>query len=446
MTTISTKNLHYLVIVMMIIFTASCKDDIDHSIITIDQLPGRSTEFLEKYFPDNNIISANKYDNNDAYGGLFLASLDENIEIYFDNEGGWLDIATPNGLSETGKEIIFDKLPNYVGIKEEFNGHYSNGKIINMHNNRDGQIEFVLDNKEVSYIIEGHEGWTYADKYSEGRYEIPDKIKEFFKSNLKSTTRDMPAPSPFVLRFSGHKGYIYRYEGSNRTIIDFYENGEWFYIKQKDDKNIDIDYINNTIPEYIYTSLIENTEDAKDNITAITRYNNSSLYGFQYNKGYFTVIDKDGQIIDAPSSKAEEYITNHFPSNKYDKFYFHINTGGAYYLRYSLRAWSPDKEVRLQTDYQGNMRRISAGPITTTGIGIVPIPNSILETMPKAALEYVTENHPDSPIIQIDYNFSKGNDDVSEEFSFTLHIPNNLKFIYFNSVTGEYIKEYNAMN
>ena len=53
----NTNKLHFVVILMIAMFTASCKDDIDHTIITPEQLPEKTTTFLAKYFQDDDIIS-----------------------------------------------------------------------------------------------------------------------------------------------------------------------------------------------------------------------------------------------------------------------------------------------------------------------------------------------------------------------------------------------------
>lgn len=443
----NTNKLHFVVILMIAMFTASCKDDIDHTIITPEQLPEKTTTFLAKYFQDDDIISANKYDidiTNKEH--LYLVNLKDNIQLHFNNEGEWLEINTPNGLSEAGKEIIFEKLPSYVDIKEEFNNYYSNQKITRLVNDTDDEIQFILDNKYSSYIIDAHEGTTYADMYAEGRYVIPEKILETINTQFKSTTRETsPKNKGKLLRFNGHRGQIYRFIDYDNTLIDFYQNGDWFYITNKNGVSINKSRLINVLSNDIRTTLKDNFESATSTTTSITRYNNASLYGFYYQENKFALISKDNEIIESPLDKAKEYIAKHFTSNEDTKFYFHINTGGAYYLRYSLLALSPNSEVRIQTDYQGNMRRISAGPITSTGTGIVPIPSSILDTMPKAALDYINENHPDSPIIVISYNHSKDHDDISEEFSFAIHIPNNLKYISFNSVSGEYISEFNVL-
>lgn len=92
------------------------------------------------------------------------------------------------------------------------------------------------------------------------------------------------------------------------------------------------------------------------------------------------------------------------------------------------------------------MRTISAGSITSEKNKVAPLPEAILNTMPKAALDYVKENYTsDNPIIQIRYNYSKSQDDVSDQFYFTLSVPNNLISIYFDAVTGEFIEEHKAL-
>lgn len=443
----NTNKLHFVVILMIAMFTASCKDDIDHTIITPEQLPEKTTTFLAKYFQDDDIISANKYDidiTNKEH--LYLVNLKDNIQLHFNNEGEWLEINTPNGLSEAGKEIIFEKLPSYVDIKEEFNNYYSNQKITRLVNDTDDEIQFILDNKYSSYIIDAHEGTTYADMYAEGRYVIPEKILETINTQFKATTRETsPKNKGKLLRFNGHRGQIYRFIDYDNTLIDFYQNGDWFYITNKDGVSINKSRLINVLSNDIRTTLKDNFESATSTTTSITRYNNASLYGFYYQENKFALISKDNEIIEPPLDEAKAYIESGFNPTEELEYDVRQNTGGAYYLRYAFIATSESSKILLITDFEGKMRSISAGPITNDEKEIVPLTEAILNTMPKAALDYINENHPDSPIIGISYNHSKDHDDISEEFSFAIHIPNNLKYISFNSVSGEYISEFNVL-
>lgn len=442
------KSLYYLVALMMIIFATSCKDDVDHSIITPDKLPESAQTFLENYFPTNKITSANKYNQNEnGSEQLYLTKLTDNILVYFDTKGEWLGIETPKGLSEKGKEVIFDKLPSYVGIKDEFNKHYANNKIIGLSKENNDELSFILDNNMKSYIIYTHEGWTYADMFLTGRYELPKKMVDFIKGDLQTTTKATPSYlDKYVLRFSGHRGYIYRFVDSDKTFIDFYENGEWFYIDNKDKKTINQEKVKKILPEDIYTTLRNNFADAEGTITTVARHNNESLYGVTYKEKKFALISKDNTIIEPPLEKAKEYINNGFKPQEELTFETRTNTGGAYHLRHAFIAKGKNTEIALVTDYEGAMRSISAGPITSSGEGVVALPEAILNAMPKAALTYVKEHYTaDNPILSIHYNYSKDQNDISDRFYFTVLVPHNLKSIYFDAVTGKFIEEHTAL-
>lgn len=441
------KNLCYLGLLTMILFTTSCNDDVDHSSISPDKLPGSTLTFLEKYFPSNSIVSANKYDQNaDGSEQLYLTKLTEGILIYFDTKGDWLGIDAPNGLAENGKELIFDKLPSYVGIKEEFNKHYANSKITRLYKEKDDELSFMLDDKVKSYIVYTDEGWTYADMFVAGRYELPKKVQDFIKDLQLGTKATAQYSERYLLRFSGHRGYIYRFVDADNTFIDFYEDGEWFYMANKEKKSIDQAKIKGMLPEGVYTTLKDKFGDAESTITTVAKYNNGLLYGFAYKDKKFALISKDNAIIEPPLDKAKEYINNGFNPQEELTFETRLNTGGAYHLRHAFIARGKNIEIALVTDYEGGMRSISAGPITSSGENIVPLPETILNTMPKTALNYIKEHYTsENPILSIRYNYSKDQNDISDQFYFTVLVPHNLKFIYFDTVTGEFVEEHTAI-
>lgn len=430
---------------MIAMFTASCKDDIDHTIITPEQLPKDAITFLEKYFPGNNIIGSNKY-NYDSYSAT-LTDGAQDILVGFNGKGEWEAVTAPNGLPQTARKIIYDRLDNFIGVTEDFDSYYGNQKITKLYNDLNEEIKFVLDEKFISHIIYTNEGWTYADAYVNERYELPQKLINFIKGDFRSTSSRDVGPQPKLLRFEGFRGYIYRFVISQETntYIDFYEDGEWFCIEDK--ASLLQNHIANMgiLPESIYTTLKDNFEGAEENINTVTRFNNGTLYGVKYQENKFALISKDNEIIEPPLDEAKAYIESGFNPTEELEYDVRQNTGGAYYLRYAFIATSESSKILLITDFEGKMRSISAGPITNDEKEIVPLTEAILNTMPKAALDYINENHPDSPIIGISYNHSKDHDDISEEFSFAIHIPNNLKYISFNSVSGEYISEFNVL-
>ncbi len=428
---------------MLTFIITSCEKNENTTIITPDKLPESSIAFISEYFPSVDIKEANKYivDNPNINEYIYSAKLSDETLVYFDNDGEWYNIDALNGLNDAGKEIIFDKLPRYVGIKDEFNSYYAKQKITQLSKIQDDELSFVLDNKYQSYIIDTHEGWTYADGYSHDRYEIPANIMDLITGK---STKDI-GPMPILLRFTGHRGHIYRFIDIDKTYIDFYENGEWFYITNKIGSKINNSRFISEVPEEIRKTLTDNFSNAANTIMTITRYNNSSIYAFEFGEKKFAAISKDNKIIETPFDKAKEYIENGFNPKEELAYIVRLNTGGAYHLRHAFIAKSEYTTISLVTDYEGNMRTISAGPITSNKDETVALPENVLNDMPKAALDYVNEHYPDSPIIQISYNYSQNQDDVSDQFYFTVSVPQNLKFIYFDSITGEFVKESTAI-
>lgn len=449
----NTKNTPYFIVLMLMLFVIiiSCKDDIenDNTSISADELPQDAITFLDRYFPNIKIINANK-DHDGKYSSLLGEQLGDKfgelfIVVFFDEKGEWLRVDAPNGLSETGKEIILEKLPNSVSVRDEFNSYYGDYKITNLIKEKYDEICFVLDHNYYSLIIDTHEGWTHADIYTEGRYEVPEDILFFIQFNLRPPTKGTPEINSRLLRFKGSRGYIYRFIDIYRTYIDFYEDGEWFHIKNKDNNKIYQYIVDVLLPKSIYATLKDNFEGVEGNINTISRFNNGSLYGVQYQDNKFVLISKDNEVIEIPLDKAKAYIENGFYLDKELDYEVRPNTGGAYHLRHTFMATGKEISISLVTDYEGGMRSISAGPITSEKEKVVPLPKAVLSTMPNAAIDYVREYYDDDNIIQISYNYSKSQDDVSDKFCLTVSVPNNLIFIYFEAITGEFLEEYKAI-
>ena len=102
------------------------------------------------------------------------------------------------------------------------------------------------------------------------------------------------------------------------------------------------------------------------------------------------------------------------------------------------------EDIFLVTDVYGNMRDISAGPITTESGKTIALPRAVLEMLPKAIVNYFDTNYSGKEVIHIYHSYSKIGD-VPPTVNLTMPIPNNLKTLVFDTGTGQYIREFNTI-
>lgn len=432
-----TKNLFYLTFSFFILLFASCSDDDNSANIKEDGLPTDARAFLEKYLPQNKFISAqkHKYDATD----LYEVNLSGKVLASFDTEGNWNLVESQQGLPETIKPLISEN------SQKELKEKYGNTKITRLSNYKNGELYIELDNNKMFNDIYSHEGYALAQRLNiEDISTIPQKMKAFInkfsKLDVKSTATTR---STDILKYTGFRGTIYRLLCTDKAFVEFYEDGEWFYMKNVKTRGVIQDMFIEAVPQDILTTLMHKQSDAIPLLKAITRFNNKKIYGFDLSDNTFIAIDAENKLIEPPLDKAKEYIKKAFNPQKELQYEVRSNTSSPYFLRYAFIV-TGQGSISLVTDVEGNMRNLSAGPVNSSGEGTVSLPNAVFEMLPSAIKKYLDANHSDKPISSISHSYSTSQDDIPLEINVLVLIPNNLKTLIFDRQTGEYLREYNV--
>ena len=335
-----------------------------------------------------------------------------------------------HGSPETVKPILSEN------SQKELNEQYSNVKITVLSNYGNGEYFISLDNNKKFRDIDGHEGYVLAEILDgEGQYAVPEKIKEFISNYLIiGTSASENKAYPDILKFSGFRGNIYRLLVADQAFVDFYQDGEWFYMKNTGTQKVIQNLFIKALPENMINVLTEGHPDVSSSLMAITRFNKNKYYGFDLDNNKFVLIDSKNKIIEPPLDKAKEIIRKGFNLEEELQYEVRSNTTSPYFLRYAFITTGPES-ISLLTDIEGNMRDISSRPL----------PKAIIEMLPSQTLNYLETNHPNNEIINISYSYSINQDDIPEEIYLMMRVPNNLKVLIFDSKTGEYLEEFNVL-
>ena len=438
-----TKNLFYILLSILVFSFGSCTDDEKIEYIKKDQLPEAVHSFLGEYLPNNKFISAS----NVGFGTIiYSVKLEQDIAVEFNSEGNWLNMQSEKGLPETVKGLLSENSRN------ELSEQHGTDKVLNMIKRFYDEIEIVLDNSKTYYEIIGHEGKTLAEVLNEeGVKTLPEKMKDFMTQYLNINTRTSPVENELrFLKFSGFKGIIYRFRFSFDVFVDFNEDGEWFYMKEARIPVIIEQTLIKAIPEEVIATLKKEEPNAIASIQKITRFDDNKIYGFNKLYGFtfgdnqFILINSENQIVEPPLDKAKEYIKKAFNPQKEFQYKINSNTISPYFLRYSFKVSGLAEDILLVTDVYGNMRDISAGPITTEAGKTIALPRAVLDMLPKAIVNYFDANYSGKEVIHIYHSYSKIGD-VPPTVNLTMPIPNNLKTLVFDTGTGQYIREFNTI-
>ena len=439
-----TKNLFYILLFILVFSFASCSDDDKIDYLTKEEIPESIQTFASKYLPNNKMLSA--YINKDYGGGFYFVQFEGGVKAQFLPEGVWFILESEKGLPETTRALLSENSRN------ELSEQHATDKVLNMIKRFYDEIEIVLDNSKTYYEIIGHEGKTLAEVLNEeGVKTLPEKMKEFMTQYLNINTRTSPVENEVrFLKFSGFKGIIYRFRFSFDVFVDFNEDGEWFYMKEARIPVIIEQTLIKAIPEEVIATLKKEEPNAIASIKKITRFDDNKIYGFNKLYGFtfgdnqFILINSENKVVEPPLDKAKEYIKKAFNPQKEFQYKINSNTISPYFLRYSFKVSGLAEDIFLVTDVYGNMRDISAGPITTESGKTIALPRAVLEMLPEAIVNYFDTNYSGKEVIHIYHSYSKIGD-VPPTVNLTMPIPNNLKTLVFDTGTGQYIREFNTI-
>ena len=113
------KWLPALLALFLLVAMTSCKDDDKDSPITYDQLPATSKEFINTYFPDEEVVSVvlDKDNNTKVYEVI----LRNGFDLTFDNAGDWVSVDGPMGAT-VPNGIVPQPILSYVSTNYPYDG------------------------------------------------------------------------------------------------------------------------------------------------------------------------------------------------------------------------------------------------------------------------------------------------------------------------------------
>lgn len=427
---------------VLVLSFASCSNDDKIDYINHDELPEKVQTLLSEYMPNNKFISAS----NIGYGAvIYLVQLEGDVKAQFTSEGEWFILESERGLPETTSALLSEN------SRKQLSEQHATAKVLMMTNHSNDEIEMVLDNSKTYYDLTGHEGKTLAEgwfwDYS-GMETLPEKMKEFIGEVIGVPTRaDDMKPWYQVFKFSGFKGTIYRFRITPYTFVDFYEDGEWFYMKEDRTHEIIKNTLIKAIPEEVIATLEKKEPNAIATIKKITRFDDNKvygfnkLYGFDFGDNQFILINSENKVVEPPLDKAKEFIKKGFGLEDGLQYKVNANASSAYFLRYGFIVTGDMGEISLVTDVYGNMRKVAAGPLTTDQAKTIALPRAVIEMLHEDIVSYFDTNFPEGKLIRISYAYSKVGD-IPSEVSLMMSIPNNLKTLVFDTESGEFIRDY----
>ncbi len=431
-----TKSLFYILLSILVFSFASCADDEKINYIKHDELPKEVQTFLSEYLPNNKFVSATTVDISGE--SHYMVQLKDEVEAVLTKDN-WVTLTSEKGLPETVINLLSRE------SRKQFNEQHGAAKITalsNMYIDPELGIWITLDNHKTLNDMYGNEGNVLAERYQEGALALPEQLKLFLNDVMGISTRASDArPWIHIVKYSGFKGTIYRLRITRDAFVDFYENGEWFYMKESGNEGIIKNRLLRAISPEMRTALVGKEPNALASIQKITRFNNGELYGFTLAEKNFVLINSDNQVVEPPLDKAKEFIKKGFGLEDGLEYKVNSNTTAPYFLRYGFIVTGDMGKISLVTDVEGNMRNVSAGPITSEAGITVPLPRAVLEMLHGEIVSYLDEHFLQKNIIHIFHSYSKTGDKPSE-VSLMMQVPHNLKTLVFDCNTGKFIKEY----
>lgn len=443
------KSVYYALTVAVILSLASCSDNDNDEInyITEDQLPEKVQTFLQTYFGNNEFISATEVP---FYGGSYIEVRLKDVEINFTPDYDWNSIVLADGLPASAEGLIHEKTLKELKEREP------NVKIKQLHNRYGKEVDIWTGSQKRYSDIVGDEGNTLAELVTDAE-DLPEQMKEYMNQYVYGITRtSVVSEYPKVLKFAVHKGTIYRCKLYFDTFVDFDKDGNWFYVQEEETaaQQIIADRLSMAVPEGVLSKLNSEDQSMVQRIRKINVFNDNKdygfnkIYGFTLDDGEFVAINAENEQLEIPYDAVRAYIDKGFNPGREYKVYAHVNTGGAFLFRYSfvIASWSvdPTLPIRLTTNAQGEMRRISSGVVSTDQTRVTPLPRAVVEMLPHSIAGYLDEHYPDWKAVSIDCVFSEGyGPEIPQQtIDVMMSVPNNLKTAVFDYITGEFIEEY----
>ena len=423
---------------VLILSFASCSDDDKIDYLKQDEIPEKIQSFASEYLPNNKLLSA--YVDKDYGGGFYFVQFEGGVKAQFLPEGEWFILESDSGLPETTSALLSKN------SRKHLEDSHASAKIMQLTKLPNDEVEILLDNNKMFVDLT-----TYSDFENvlgeiiliENMQDVPEKLKLFIQEVLVFNTRTSPTISYSIIKFTELASTKYRLKITPFTFVDFHEDGEWFYMKESETKNIIKDTLIKVIPEGVIAALKDEDSNAIASTIEITRFNNNELYVFGLENKDFVVINSDNEVVEPPLDKAKEYINAGF--NPQEELNYEVTTNKAPFtvITFTFIATNASHTIKLITHVDGDMHRVSAGPISSNENKTVALPKALLEMLPGDIAGYVEKNYPEKKVIHISRPSPK--ESFERPISVWLSIPSNMKVLDFDKTTGEFIDEYDII-
>lgn len=440
----------YLLMSVLLIVLASCNDKDNNNIIYIqeDQLPEKVQTFLQTYFVDNEFISANEVP---FYGGKYVEVSLKDVNINFTSDNDWNLVVLANGLPASAEGLIHDNTLKELKEREP------NVKITQLHNRFGKEVDIFMSNQKLYSDIVGHEGNVLAIAVLTTQ-DVPDQMNEYISKYIGGGTRVSPVSEyPKVQKYSVVKGDIYRFKFDYDTFVDFDEKGNWFYVQEEEalSRQLIATRLIKAVPEGVLNKLKTVDEAIVRRVKKINVFDDNKIYGLNKIYGFtmddnsFVAINSENELLEIPLDAVKEYINKGFNLDGNYNVKVISNSIAPFLFRYSfvITGWhtaDPNLIINLTTNAQGDMSRISSGIISTDHTRVTPLPRAVVEMLPHPIANYLDEHYADWKAVWIDCAYSEeyGSAIPQQTIDVMLSVPNNLKTVVFDYLTGDFVEEY----
>lgn len=365
------------ILLSLAVFFAACSDK-DNGSIKKGNLPENAINFLERYFPDNEITDI-QFSEIVAYNTLgYIVNLQGDIVVHFASGGQWHKIEASGGIPESAKEIIgsntlkqlneVEKNYKITLLTDEFTHLASYGKLI------------VLDNGHEYWDMKGLEGSALGTVVP--KIEVIKPIKDFIDRNGLATA----AEGENILKITESKGDVYCLMLGGLLACYFDNMGKFIYAKLEMTSAGPSPLLSKIafqeVPENVFTII----GDAAlfSNIHELALFANG-IYGFKNSTSSYLVNEAEGEIINKDGEIVIDFVKEYYPNQKVNdiRVEAQFNNPYTYSFKFVL-IQNMSQAAVVFMDKNGNWTEV-----TTENV----LSEKFLKSLPAKLGEYLKANH-----------------------------------------------------
>lgn len=414
------KKLHlvlFLVIGISLISSCEDKNREEFPELEFDDLPLRSQEFLNEYFPDSKITdisldrpqkASDPYTVNpdaiEEYDLMLYVTLENDIYIVFStSNGNWIYIQADKGIPSSATAIL---LPN---IYQELTEKEPQAKIVMFLLYDWHSIGITLDNGHTYGQVPTFNSYITLAEVGVADEVIERKLDEFVKRNhleIFSTTGQL-------FKVTESNRVVYRLHINNTLFLSFNEEGDCIHgeidyfsgdrVKVDGAERILRAIVENELPETIGEAISSATY--LENMRIVASYENG-YYGFRFEKGDLLVNEEIG-VVPSPVGGISKLISDYYETPYTLVHPQGMTVVGVDEFFYSLLFESGNDFIRVYMDMYGNWTLVDAYYHDGGKQRDVILSMSMVEALlPDEVIDYMHENYKDEEVYQL--KFSRG--------------------------------------